>query len=157
MLQYKEGRFHFAGVSFAIPDGFFLDTGYNFQFEGFAIVSPDEKVAVEIGFDEGRKDPKADLEHYFEPGSESDLDIRKTIEPTEVNGLKGYLGTYISLDAAFIEYRLTLPRGGLLWLTVKQEGATVEELRQSQHLAAVLEGITASRTNSNSERLYSVQ
>lgn len=141
MLQFKEGRFHFAGVSFAIPDGFFLDTGYNFQFEGIAIVSPDEKVDVEIGFDEDRKDPKADLEHYFEPGSESDLDIRKTIKATEVNGLKGYIGTYTSLDAAFVEYRLILPQGGLLWLTVKQKGVTVEKLQRSKHLSAVLEGV----------------
>lgn len=141
MLQYKNGRFHYKGVSLAIPDGFLLDMDYCYQFEGFPILSPDGKVIVEMGIDERRTDPKGDLENYFEPGSDSDLAIRGTIEPVEVNGIKGYRGSYISLENAFLEYRLCLPQGGLLWLTIRQPGVPVTELMQSKYLAAVLECI----------------
>lgn len=141
MLQFKEGRFHYSGVSFYIPDGFFLDTGYDFHFEGLPVISPDGKVFVEIGFDKSRKDPKSDLEHYFDPGSDSDLEVRSSLEPIDVNGLQGFRASYVSLENAFVEYRLCLPQGGLMWLTIKQKGVTVRELLRSEHLTAVLDGV----------------
>lgn len=138
MLQYKAGRFHKDGMAFAIPDGFLLDVTYDFTFEGLALWSPDKTVFVEVGFDTNRKDPRKDLEHYFEPGTDSDLQIRGSLKQVEVNGLAGFRAWYISIGSSFIEYRLGLPAGGLLWLTFKQEGVPVEPLLQSEHLAAVL-------------------
>lgn len=138
MLQYKDGRFHTAGVAFTIPDGFFLDTAYDFSFEGLPIWSPDQMVFVEVGFDTNRKNPREDLEHYFEPGTDSDLQIRGSLKQVEVNDLVGVRAWYTSIGSSFIEYRLGLPSGGILWLTFKQKGASVEQLLQSEHLAAVL-------------------
>lgn len=146
MLQYKAGRFHKDGMAFAIPDGFLLDVTYDFTFEGLALWSPDKTVFVEVGFDTNRKDPRKDLENYFEPGTDSDLQIRGSLKQVEVNGLAGFRAWYISIGSSFIEYRLGLPAGGLLWLTFKQEGVSVEQLLQSEHLRAVLEGVRVEST-----------
>ena len=124
-----------------IPDGFYLETYPDAEFEGLILWTPDLTTRIELGIQDKGVDAKTDFETYFEAGSELDSQIRSTMVSTIVNGLSGYQASYVSNGSAFIEYRLKLPEGGLMWLMLGQKGTTPQKVQQSAHLRAMLENI----------------
>lgn len=146
MLLFKDGYFQKNGASFILPDGFYLETSPDAEVEGLIAWAPDKLMHIELGLDEEESDAKVSFEGYFEKGSDLDIRIRNTMEPTIVNGLKGYQAYYVSNEAAFVEYRLELPEGGTMWIMFEQKGVSPQELQKSVYLEAMLEEIRKSAT-----------
>lgn len=138
MLLFKNGRFYRNGASFMVPNNFYLDTAPDAEIEGLMAWSSNKMIHIELGLDEETVDAKTSFEDYFEKESELDSQVRSTMTPTIVNGLKGYQAYYASNGAAFVEYRLDLLEGGIMWIMFEQKGVSLQELQKSVHLEAVL-------------------
>ena len=138
MLYFKDGRFHKCGASFMIPDGFYFDPTPDEGLEGFSAWAPNKKLHMELGIEESRADAKADMEDYFEKGSDLDFQVRSSMITTVVNGLRGYQASYVSNGAAFIEYRLELPEKALLWMTISEKASSIQAIMDSEYLTAIL-------------------
>lgn len=141
MLLFKNGRFYRNGASFMLPNNFYLDTAPDAEIEGLMAWSSNKMIHIELGLDEETVDAKTSFEDYFEKGSELDIQVKSTMAPTIVNGLKGYQAYYASNGAAFVEYRLELPKGGIMWIMFEQKGASLQELQKSEVVATMLKEI----------------
>ena len=62
MLLYKNHRFHYEGVSFAIPDGYYLDTNYgDGASDALDFWTKDKTLRIRIAIEHETKGPLAEL------------------------------------------------------------------------------------------------
>ena len=107
MLQYIKGRFHLAGASFAMPDGFFIEpTPLEPTDNGFMLFSPDDKYVLTISFSEESQPTDAILNSLF--SKEYGLEPFQPIAPIEINGLTGHCALYHGGRDQYYEARFQL-------------------------------------------------
>jgi hypothetical protein len=92
MFQYKNHRFHFGGISFQIPDGYFFDSGR--KDEGdilFRLHAPDQSFAIDVRIEMDLDGILTEMQNMLDDfGS----DIVYPPAPLQMNGLHGYHTTY---------------------------------------------------------------
>lgn len=92
MLQYAKHRFHFRGVSFRIPDDFFLDSVPDVKSGNrVLLVAPDRNYSVEIRIEEDTDGSEFELQTEIEDLAPK---MVHSIAPIAINGLSGFHATY---------------------------------------------------------------
>ena len=92
MFQYKNHRFHFGGVSFQIPDGYFFNSEPGGESDNFIqLYAPDQTFTVDIRIEKDCDEVIAELQSVLD-----DLDptIVYPPAPLQMNGLTGCHATY---------------------------------------------------------------
>ena len=106
MLLYKNGRFHGLGLSFELPEGFYLETEPDLCCElGLGAWTPDMRFYVDWQIDDQRQGTREELEGLFSP--DSGVMVHGSLEPIEVNGLAGHQAAYRGNDREHWEFRLS--------------------------------------------------
>jgi len=144
MLLYKNHRFHCEGVSFAIPDGYRLDTSYEEVPEDtLHLWSEDESLHICVGIERETKGPYQELVFILRA-------LEKCIvkeKPTEViyGGLRGYSAVYSSGGNESWEAHLGISgigddQTGLIMLITAQG-----KLPNKEDIQVIIEGISPCR------------
>ena len=111
MLQYKNHRFYYEGVSFALPDGYYLDTNYGDGAEdALDFWTKDMSLRIRIAVEHETKGPLQELNSVIR-----DLEDCVVIEGPEanlLNGLAGYRATYDSGRRQYCEMRYVVSGAG---------------------------------------------
>lgn len=111
MLQYKNRRFYYEGVSFAMPDGYYLDTNYGDGAEdALDFWTRDMSLRIRIAIERETKGPLAELNSVIR-----DLEDCVVIEGPEahlLNGLAGYKATYDTGRREYCEMRYVVSGDG---------------------------------------------
>lgn len=111
MLQYKNHRIYCQGISFAIPDGYLLDTSYEeVPQDTLHLWTEDERLYVRIGLEYDTKGPLQELNFIL-----TELEECVVIqEPVAMlyGGLTGFKAVYSVGDVHYAEIRLATPHMG---------------------------------------------
>ena len=106
MLQYKKGRFHCKGVSFEIPENFFLDTYCDITYEnGLELISPNEKMVVEYNICDFDGSTEEELQKLLRGDS---FVVIEPITPVLINGLVGHQCSYRTSSENYFEVHLKI-------------------------------------------------
>ena len=139
MLMYKQGRFRAEGGSFQMPDGFFLETDPNINYEkGVSAWNSAQSCLSMWVISENEAGTREGLEEQscnFKPLSE--------ITPITLNGLSGHWVTYSTPREEYYEVRFALPNKVQLILIVEKAGGNIKAVMDSQEFKIALEGIRA--------------
>lgn len=146
MLLFKNGKFHVSGVSFAIPDGFYLETEADeIWSNGFQLYAPDRRYTVELRAEESEMTTGEELESILREG---EYEILLPVGPVEVNGLAGHHAVYLSSGYGFYEIRLDLGEAGAFVLLVcTGERERIEAIKESPELRGLIQEIGKSNLN----------
>lgn len=94
MLLYKNHRFHYEGVSFAIPEGFYLDTSYdNIHQNTLNLWSEGKNLYICISVQKETQGTYHELSLVLR--NLEDIFITNPIAPVSLGGLSGYVATYM--------------------------------------------------------------
>ena len=106
MLQYIGHRLSCDGVSFAIPDGFYLDGETDEGVEsGLSLLSPDHTYRLDIGIEHFVHSAPKELANVL---GETGFQVLVDIQSVTVNGLLGYYAAYSSKLRQYYEVRFDL-------------------------------------------------
>ena len=108
MLQYKNHRIHCRGISFAIPEGYFLDTSYEeVPQDTLHLWTEDERLYVRIGLEYDTRGPLQELNFILRELEECVV----SKEPSAViyGGLAGFRTAYSVGEVHYAEVRLAVP------------------------------------------------
>lgn len=111
MLLHKNHRFYYEGVSFAIPDGYYLDTNYG---DGAANAldfwTKDKSLRIRIAIEQETKGSLEELNSVIQ-----DLEDCIVLEEPKailMNGLTGYRAVYDSGRRQYYEIRCAVSGSG---------------------------------------------
>lgn len=111
MLLYKNHRFYFEGVSFAIPNGYYLDTNYGDGAENsLDFWTKDMSLRIRIAIEQETKGPLKELNSVIR-----ELEDCVVLEGPDVilqNGLAGYRAIYDTGRRQYCEMRYAVSGGG---------------------------------------------
>lgn len=140
MLQYKNHRIHCQGISFAIPEGYFLDTSYEeVPQDTLHLWTEDERLYVRIGLEYDTRGPLQELNFIIRELEECVV----VKEPTAViyGGLAGFKTTYSVGEVHYGEIRIAVPNKDAvqndLLILVRGKGSPLEE----KEINAIIAGI----------------
>ena len=106
MLQYIDHRFHCNGISFAVPDGFFLDDATEDGVEnGLLLLSPDHAFRLGIGIEHCVFSSEKELTDMLENVG---YGIISRIQPISINSLTGHHAAYRGTRHQYYEARFDL-------------------------------------------------
>lgn len=117
MIQIKNGRLQKYGLSFALPEGFFLETQSEVgQEDGLEFWSEDETLQMHIDFFCDEENSEETLKSWFLPDSVTgsfNFVLLEPISPVSLDGISGYTAIYRSGDDSeehkeYYELRLDL-------------------------------------------------
>ncbi len=110
MLLYKNHRLYHENFSFAIPNGFFLDTEHNSECpdETVNLVSEDMRFAVQLSILYQTGEAADELAHIIMC---INAYVIEAVKPFTINGLHGCCATYTSDGDYYHELRLDLDDG----------------------------------------------
>lgn len=111
MLLYKNQRFYFEGVSFAIPDGYYLDTNYGDGAENsLDFWTNDMSLRIRIAIEQETKGPLKELNSVVQ-----DLEDCVVLEGPDAilqKGLAGYSAIYDTGRRQYCEMRYAVSDTG---------------------------------------------
>lgn len=111
MLLHKNHRFYCEGVSFALPDGYYLDTNYGDSPEdSLDFWTEDESLRVRIAIERETKGPLAELNYVIR--ELEDCTVLEGPEAILINGLVGYKATYDTDRTQYCEMRFAISGTG---------------------------------------------
>jgi len=140
MLQFKDGRFHAYGISFQLPEGFYLDTAPDLESEcGIVAWSPGEDYQVEWDFVEEKEDPPTFFQRFFLPGS--GMELLSKIEPCALNNLAGCKVIYCSGKCEYFETRFSVKDNVQLMLLIHTDRHKIKDVLELAEVRAILEDI----------------
>ena len=107
MLLHKNNRFFYEGVSFAIPDGYYLDTNYGDGAEdSLDFWTKDEGLRIRIAVEQETKGPLSELNFLIR--ALEDCTVLEGPEAIFMNGLAGYRVTYDTGSRQYYELRFAI-------------------------------------------------
>lgn len=139
MLLYKQGRFYTEGVSFLVPDGFYMETLAPVYFEnGFMTRDTTKSHSYNWAAYPTEWRAKEELDKRVE------LDMRfiDPITPIQINGLSGYWLAFAGATECY-EAQFDLPGHRLFMLLVDALGDSIRDIMTTSDFKAVLRGIRA--------------
>ena len=108
MLYYKNSRFHFGGMSFALPENILIDTDYERDTpNGFAFLSHDRKIRITVSTEEVTQSLKDYIKSY--DFAENGFTVSSITEGGYA-GICGERAVYSDTAHEYCETRLKLPR-----------------------------------------------
>jgi len=131
MICFQNGRFCTHGVSFTIPDGFYLETEPDFVFEfGLGAWTPDKSCYVEWNIEENCLGTEKELDSIFQESSQ--VVPLSEIHLVSVNGLSGHQVIYRKQQKFFLEVRLSLQEKGEFVFLAGGEGKGISTRQDVQ-------------------------
>ncbi len=141
MLQFKNGKFLLCGVSFAIPNDFYLEyIPEADRDEGILLMSPDKKITFGLYIDHECDNIEEDFQELFYEGS--CMFQESEICPTARNGLPGLAVSYGDAYSRYYESRFPLESKGVLVAIAWCKKGMVENLPMHPDVQAVLNTIS---------------
>ena len=120
MMQYKNHRFYWEGISFQIPEGFFFDPVEGCDvLNTIRLFAPDDSFALELRIEEdcvGSEAELASVIHDLEPT------LVYPIAPLTINGLQGHHATYRCRRTQYYEAWLDIGEETALSLIIETRG-----------------------------------
>ena len=142
MLLWKDGRFHAFGISFAIPDGFYLESEpETIQENGLSAWTPDMHCRVIWWIEECDISPYDGINNLFSPGS--GMTPLGEIEPMDVNGLSGCSALYKTKEEQLFEARLGTGSDSQLIVIIEDYTQDIASRIKSPEIQTVLRSIQA--------------
>lgn len=148
MLVYQNGRFSAYGFSFALPDGFILNTEPDVCYtHGFGAWTPDGGCYVEWEIEHGCTGTLNELQQFFTPGSGM---LRITdISPIMVNGFPGHHVAYSYKGGQRYEIRLSSGNGNELSFRVESQDTDILTVINTPAVQTAIKGIWPRKHESN--------
>ncbi|WP_305117106.1 hypothetical protein [Acutalibacter muris] len=140
MLQFAGGRFSAHGVSFTMPDGFYLHDEQQDSF-GLRCFTPDERVLMTVRIAAEGGNILEGLQAIFEQGSP--MRPISMVQPITINGLTGYDVLYNGCGVSYYEARFRPTRGQVITCIAQSEQSSKINLKHSPFVQALLETIQA--------------
>lgn len=134
MLFYRNNRFYWEGVSFALPDGLFIQTSPEMCEENVLnLWTEDKKMHITIGVQEDTKGPETELRYIIR-----ELECTANVGPEkiEMGGLRGVWAWHSSDPIDYAEYRLSLSGKGrkqtefLLLFSTREKMPNLENVKK---------------------------
>lgn len=140
MLQYKNGRFYIGKASFALPDGFYVESDIEIT-EGSAFCAWDSRreYLFHWRYFQDCEGSAEELQKWFLP--DCGLIPLSEIVPVAVNGLSGHMVLYRSYRPQYCEARFDLGDGEELVLMVESEKGKAEDIPTSEAFRTVWMGL----------------
>ena len=142
MLMYHQGRFWTEGASFAVPDGFFLETDPVVTYKkGITAWNPTQSVLYRWTVYKEQGGTRESLEKAvceFQPLTE--------IIPVSLNGLSGQWLIYGINQEEYYEARFALSGKSQLVFMVEEAGGKLQKVMDSPEFRSALENIRAEQT-----------
>lgn len=140
MLLYKNHRFHCEGVSFTIPDGFYLDTSYeDIHQDTLNLWSEDRNLYICLGIQRETKGPYEELAFILR--ELEDIEITASPELITIGGLSGYAASYTSMPKHYWEAHLAIPATDVehieLLVLIRSKNEVVEDTCLKKLLSSV--------------------
>ena len=111
MLLHKNHRLFCEGVSFALPDGYYLDTNYGDSPEdSLDFRTEDESLRIRIAIERETKGPLAELNYVIH--ELEDCTVLEGPEAILLNGLAGYRAVYDTGNRQYCEMRFLVSGSG---------------------------------------------
>lgn len=111
MLLHKSHRFYYEGVSFAIPDGYYLDTNYgDGAADALDFWTKDKSLRIRIAIERETKGPLAELNSVIR--NLEDCIVLEDPDAILLNGLTGYRAVYDSGRRQYCEIRCAMSGSG---------------------------------------------
>ena len=140
MLIYQNGKFSAYGFSFALPDGFILNTEPDVCYtHGFGAWTPEGDCYVEWEIEHGCTGTYNELRELFNAGS--GMYRINDISPIFVNGLSGHHVMYSDKTGQRYEIRLSSGNGNELSFRVKAEDTDILTAINSHAIQAAIQRI----------------
>ena len=146
MLLYENGRFHFGGISFAIPNGFFLETDPEMSLkDGIEVYGPDKSFSVELSLYAEEKCTKSFLRDVVK---EMECPVIERLSYVELNGLHGHHVTYGGEErTSYYEARFNLPGDYedytqfSILTTTKGDNVKIQDVKQRKDYQELIQSI----------------
>lgn len=142
MLLYKDGRFNAAGASFAIPNGFYVDTAPDFEcHDGFVIEDPKHSYSIEIKLTTYDEASDVFLTKLMDDSSFTCL---RDVQPVSTNGLSGHDVFYQTKKEQYYESQFDLSETseGIIKLSVlvqtRSSGLGIRDVMESSEMESFL-------------------
>ncbi len=140
MLQFVDGRFHAHGVSFTMPDGFYL---HDEMFHPFALccLSPNQRVYITVEIAPDGREVLSALQALFE--EDPSLHPTSVVQPITVNETRGYDVLYDCDNISYYQARLRFARGQIVTCIAQCEQGSQGNLKKNPSVQALLQTIRA--------------
>ena len=108
MIQYKKGRFHYSGVSFVIPENYYIEPVTETISENtIELHSPDGNFILSFSIEETEESTIDTLYMLFD--GKWGFSPLQTIKPLQIHGLVGHCAIYRGGKDQYYEARFSLP------------------------------------------------
>lgn len=140
MLLYKNGRFHANGVSFSLPDGFYLEADMEGIYEcALSAWSPDKNIRFTWEIYKDDEDSMEALRSYVAP--QTGYRPLTDITVLKVNRLEGLALFYRGERVQIFEARFAIPSGGCFAFGAEVKDESILRLYETEVFKAALSGI----------------
>lgn len=152
MLFFKNGRFYAPGVSFALPDGFYLDTNPDTPHEfGITAWLESRDIWVDIYLDD-ESDPLSDLHNLFAE-EDSCFIPYSPVEEIDLNGMKGFHASYHDSSNDYYECRLIVSADTAVTFFARGCKGTVADWKDQPEIQEFIKNIRKERARVESHSL----
>lgn len=140
MLQFVDGRFHAHGVSFTLPNGFYL---HDEIFHPFSLccLSPNQRIYMTVEVAPDGMEILSSLQSLFEKNPS--LHPASIVQPITVNETRGYDVLYDGGDTSYYQARLRFARGQVVTCIAQCEQSSKIDLKKDPAVQALLQTIRA--------------
>jgi len=139
MLLYKGGRFYAEGVSFLVPDGFYMETVAPIYYEdGFITRDSTQAHTYDWAVFPVERTAKKEMEDR----ADSCERLISPVAPIQINGLSGYWLTFAG-TSEYYEAQFDLPNHTTFMLLVDALGDSIQDVMATPDFQAALHGIRA--------------
>lgn len=133
MLLYHNHRFHCNGISFEIPDGFYLETAPGTETEDkICLYSPDQEYDLGIGVERDCASSADELAICMRESR-----VIEPITPVVVNGISGHHAVYGYRRDQYYELRLDIDDGFLFTFVIHTNDNILDYKDRPEILAAI--------------------
>lgn len=145
MLLYKEGKFNALGVSFTLPNGFWLETEpENAVQYGLTAYTPDKQFQVVWEIEEGCHGTVAELQELF--GPETGIKALSEITPVSIGGISGHRVMYRTYCDERLEYRFAVGEGVELSVCVYAKAGNIADAKSKALVDEIMSGISLEKS-----------
>ncbi len=145
MFIYKNGRFNFGNVSFALPDGMAVETANcDVVLDGFLLCSLDESFEVSIDCSSDNISAHDDILGIC--NEDTGYNLIRDITPISYGGLNGYMAVYENEDTINEEYIFDTPNGGEydlldIFVSIEKGNSSYDEAYKNRVVSEILNNI----------------
>ena len=145
MFIYKNGRFGFGSVSFALPEDIAVDTAYtDVIIDGFCLRPLNKSFEVSISCSDSGMKAYDEIASVINDGA--GYKLIGEILPISYGGLNGYMVKYENESALNEEYAFDTPNGGEydlidIFVSIKKRSNTYDEAYKNRVVSEILNNI----------------